>query len=586
MKKIIALLLVVSLVLFGCSANTNVENPENAQEVNEPIEQEVNEPEENVLSDGNYIATADGYGGELEVELIVKDGLMREVNLIKHDESSPVITRALPLIQERILEAQTPVVDSITGATFSSFAIKSAVAKAAKEAGVDFGEVAMKAPDFEEPTKELENDSTNFLIVGGGPAGLAAAISAKENGVEDIIVIEKLDILSGNGKFDMMFFNFANTKAQKELGIEDSAEALYEDLLAGKHFETNEKIWSRAQGVAQMDEWLRGMDIQLNYIDSGRNHFAESDAYAGEEVQDGLEARVKELDIDVRTGTKALDLIMDENKVVGVKVQKGDGTYDIMASSVLIATGGFCNNKDLLEEYIPEAVKFNTSNQIGATGDMIPVAIDHNLKLGNMDQNVMFGLAIPIHRDLTGAKTPGAVVVNKNGERFVNEQSTYGFDFANKVYEQEDHQAYYIYDQKLFDSTYRLQKHNKLGLHYKTDTLEELANELGINAENLVKSVEQFNAAARGEIADPFAEKAFDIEFSMDGPFYGTVFEPVIHMTRGGIVTDEFTQVLNDDGEIVEGLYAAGEVTATQGIYLDAIVFGRLAGEKVAENLQ
>ncbi len=581
MKKIIALLLIVSLVLFGCATNTTTEKPNDAQEAN--VTQDANTIEENVLKDGNYKGIANGYGGELEVELVITDGLMSEVNLLKNEESSPVITRALPLIQQRILEAQTPVVDSVTGATFSSFGIKSAVAMAAKEAGIDFGEVAMKAPEFGEPKKELENYTTNFLIVGGGPAGLSAAISARENGVEDITIVEKLDILSGNGKFDMMFFNYANTKAQMELGIDDSAEALYKDLLAGSHFETDAKIWSRAQGVAQMDEWLRGMDIQLNYIDSGRNHFAESDAYAGEEVQDGLEAKVKELNIDVRTGTKALDLIMDGNKVVGVKVQKGDATYDIMASNVLIATGGFCNNKELLEEYIPEAAKFNTSNQMGATGDMIPVAITHNLQLGNMDQNVMFGLMIPNHRDLTGAKTPGAIVVNKNGERFVNEQNTYGFGFANKVYEQENHQAYYIYDQKLYDSTYRLQKHNNLGLHYKTDTLEELANKLGVNAENLVKSVEQFNAAARGEIADPFAEKAFATELSMDGPFYGTVFEPAIHMTRGGIVTDEFTQVLNTEGEVVEGLYAAGEVTATQGIYLDSIVFGRLTGQQVAQ---
>lgn len=534
--------------------------------------------------EGTFSAKANGYGGELTVEVDVKDDKISDIRLTENHESSPVIKRAFPVIKERIVEAQSPVVDSVSGATFSSYAVKKAVADAMKEAGKDFGEITMTTQGPEVEKKELETVETQLVIVGGGPAGLSAAIEAKENGVEDVILVEKLDILSGNGKFDMNFFDMINSEAAIANGVEDSVEKFVEEKKESA-WDTEERLIAQAEGAAEVDGWLRGMGIELNYNYGGRNHMAEADAYAGEEIQDGLEAKVNELGVDVRTGTKGLDLIIEDGKATGVKVECKEGTYDIKADAVIVATGGFSHNKELLAKYAPGAEKVATSNQMGATGDFIPVFEKHDIAMDKMDKLSIFKTIISGRRDLTGAGD-GFIFVNKAGERFTDE-TVGGMDTANAILEQEGGKAYYIYDQKLYDSAYRLKKHNDLGYHFKADTLEELAEKLGINAENLVKSVETYNKAIDGEIADPFREKEFsaDKKINAEGPFYGVQVESAIHMTKGGVVADEKAQVLNNAGEVVEGLYAAGEVANTSGAYSASVIFGRVSGEEAAKHI-
>lgn len=534
--------------------------------------------------EGTFSAKANGYGGELTVEVDVKDDKISDIRLTENHESSPVIKRAFPVIKERIVEAQSPVVDSVSGATFSSYAVKKAVADAMKEAGKDFGEITMTTQGPEVEKKELETVETQLVIVGGGPAGLSAAIEAKENGVEDVILVEKLDILSGNGKFDMNFFDMINSEAAIANGVEDSVEKFVEEKKESA-WDTEERLIAQAEGAAEVDGWLRGMGIELNYNYGGRNHMAEADAYAGEEIQDGLEAKVNELGVDVRTGTKGLDLIIEDGKATGVKVECKEGTYDIKADAVIVATGGFSHNKELLAKYAPGAEKVATSNQMGATGDFIPVFEKHDIAMDKMDKLSIFKTIISGRRDLTGAGD-GFIFVNKDGERFTDE-TVGGMDTANAILEQEGGKAYYIYDQKLYDSAYRLKKHNDLGYHFKADTLEELAEKLGINAENLVKSVETYNKAIDGEIADPFREKEFsaDKKINAEGPFYGVQVESAIHMTKGGVVADEKAQVLNNAGEVVEGLYAAGEVANTSGAYSASVIFGRVSGEEAAKHI-
>lgn len=532
------------------------------------------------VKSGTFTAKANGYGGELTIEVDTEGETIKDIRLTENHESSPVIKRAFPVIKERIIEAQTPVVDSVSGATFSSFAVKKAVAEAMKEAGKDFGEIKITTQGPEVEKKELEEVKTQLVVVGGGPAGLSAAIQAKENGVEDVILIEKLDILSGNGKFDMNFFDMINSEAQIASGKETTVEAFVEEKKASA-WDTEERLYAQAEGANTVDAWLRGMGIELNYNYGATGHMAEANAYAGEEIQDGLEAKVKELGIDVRTGTKGIDLIMEDEKAVGVKAETKEGTYDIKADAVIVATGGFSHNKELLAKYAPGAEKVATSNQMGATGDFIPVFEKHDIAMDAMDKLSIFKTIISGRRDLTGAGN-GFIFVNKDGERFIDE-TVGGMDTANAILEQG--KAYYIYDQTLFDSAYRLQKHNDLGYHVKADTLEELAEKLGINAENLVQSVETFNKAAKGEVADPVRAKANETEFNMAGPFYGVQVESAIHMTKGGVVADEKAQVINNDGQVVEGLYAAGEVANTSGAYSASVIFGRISGEEASKHI-
>lgn len=527
--------------------------------------------------------TGDGFSGKIKVDVVTNGEKIEDIKIVSNSETSHIISRAFPILKERILKAQSPIVDSVSGASYTSFGVKKAVAEALKANGKDFGRIRFNTKAPEQPVANLEAVNTDLVIIGGGPAGLAAAISAREAGLKNIILIEKLDILSGNGKYDMNFYDLINSKAQKANGINDSVEALIADN--SNPLDTPERIRTQAEGAFVLDKWLRSFGVNLNYNYGKRGHMAEADAYAGAHIQDGMEKKVKELGIDVRTGTKGLDLIMKDGKAVGVKVQNRNNFYDINAKAVILATGGFSANKELLKKYVPGSEVFQTSNQLGATGDFIPVFEKNNIKTANLEVLNIFPFIIRQTRDLTGGGD-GFILVNKEGKRFTSESITYAtrFSTAQKILAQPDSAAFYIYDQKLYDSSYRLQKHTAQGLHTKANTIDELADKLGIDKDNLKETVKEFNMAVRGEIKDPFREKPTKKEFMSEGPYYGVQVESAVHMTRGGVVADEKTQVYYENGKVVKGLYAAGEVAnSNSGAYSAAVIFGRIAGEEATK---
>lgn len=525
----------------------------------------------------------DGFSGKIKVDVVTRGEKIEDIKVVSNSETSHIISRAFPILKERILKAQSPIVDSVSGASYTSFGVKKAVAEALKAKGKDFGRIRFNTKAPEQPIANLEAVNTDLVIIGGGPAGLAAAISAREAGLKNIILIEKLDILSGNGKYDMNFYDLINSEAQKANGINDSVEALIADN--SNPLDTPERIRAQAEGSFVLDKWLRSFGVNLNYNYGKRGHMAESNAYAGAHIQDGMEKKVKELGIDVRTGTKGLDLIMRDGKVVGVKVQSGNNFYDINAKAVILATGGFSANKELLKKYVPGSEVFQTSNQLGATGDFIPVFEKNSIKTANLEVLNIFPFIIRQTRDLTGGGD-GFILVNKEGKRFTSESITYAtrFSTAQKILAQPESAAFYIYDQKLYDASYRLQKHTAQGLHVKANTLDELSDKLGINKDNLKSTVKEFNMAVRGEIKDPFREKPTKKEFMSEGPYYGVQVESAVHMTRGGVVADEKTQVYYENGNVVKGLYAAGEVAnSNSGAYSAAVIFGRIAGEEATK---
>ena len=416
-----------------------------------------------------YTVKSSGYGGEMEVAVTFDGEKLTDVALVSDHETSVVRDRALPVLTERLLEAQTAQVDSVSAATFTSYGVKAAVAEAARQHGLDYGEVTF-ATKAAAPSAEAPEDVTcQIVIVGGGPSGLAAAIAAKENGVQDVLVIEKLDILSGNGKFDMNFYDLVNSKAMQEAGIEDSADKFYEDMIGAGNGEARTRVWADVE--ATTDAWLRSFGVTLDYTYGMRNHMENAEAYAGEHIQAGMEAHVKELGIEVRTGTKGVDLIMEDGAAKGVVAQKGETTYNIYADKVILATGGFSANKELLAKYAPGYEVFQTSNQMGATGDFVPVFEKNGFKLEHMDTIRLFPYILAVRRDLTGGSA-GFLLINKDGERFIDETAG-DRKLGNALLEQKP--AYYVYDQTNYEGSYRLRKHTALGYHVKADTLDELA---------------------------------------------------------------------------------------------------------------
>ncbi len=528
-----------------------------------------------------YSATGNGYHGEMTVNVTIEDGKITDVELGDNHETNVVIDRAFPVIRERILEANTADVDSVTAATFSSYAIKTAVADAMQQAGLEAPKVAMQ--NAEKTATERAAESCDIVIVGGGPAGLAAAVSAKQtNADKNVILVEKLDILSGNGKFDMNFFDMINTEAQKAAGNDEwVGEAGLAKFLEEKssNGESAERIQVWANEEYNLDAWLRAMGVELNYNYGGTNHMAEDNQYSGEVIQAGLEKAAAELGVDVRVGTKGVDLVMEDGACKGVIVTNNAGeTYTINAASTIITTGGFCSNKELLAEYAPGYEVFNTSNQMGTTGDFVKIFEQNGFKMENMGKMSFFSNIIVPYRDLTGgadmnllANSEGALLPNKSG-----------MDRGTMIKEQPNGAAYYITDKTGYDSFYRIRKHVGLGYYAEGATLEELAEKLSINAEGLKASVEQYNAdaAAGAENAQIAAvpKRALDAE----GPYYGVRVEAANHMTKGGVVCNENAQVLNADDTVVPGLYAAGEVTWQAGGYSESVCFGKVAGAQAA----
>ena len=528
-----------------------------------------------------YSATGNGYHGEMTVNVTIVDGKITDVELGDNHETNVVIDRAFPVIRERILEANTADVDSVTAATFSSYAIKTAVADAMQQAGLEAPKVAMQ--NAEKTATERAAENCDIVIVGGGPAGLAAAVSAKQtNADKNVILVEKLDILSGNGKFDMNFFDMINTEAQKAAGNDEwVGEAGLAKFLEEKssNGESAERIQVWANEEYNLDAWLRAMGVELNYNYGGTNHMAEDNQYSGEVIQAGLEKAAAELGVDVRIGTKGVDLVMEDGACKGVIVTNNAGeTYTINAASTIITTGGFCSNKELLAEYAPGYEVFNTSNQMGTTGDFVKIFEQNGFKMENMGKMSFFSNIIVPYRDLTGgadmnllANSEGALLPNKSG-----------MDRGTMIKEQPNGAAYYITDKTGYDSFYRIRKHVGLGYYAEGATLEELAEKLSINAEGLKASVEQYNAdaAAGAENAQIAAvpKRALDAE----GPYYGVRVEAANHMTKGGVVCNENAQVLNADDTVVPGLYAAGEVTWQAGGYSESVCFGKVAGAQAA----
>ena len=527
-----------------------------------------------------YTVTGNGYHGEMSMNVTIENGVITDVVLGDNHETNVVIDRAFPVIRDRILAANTADVDNVSAATFSSYAVKTAVADAMKQAGMDAPEV--KRTNAEKPATERAAESCDIVIVGGGPAGLAAAVSAKQtNPDKNVILVEKLDILSGNGKFDMNFFDMINTEAQKAAGNDEwVGEAGLAKFLESKstNGESAERIKVWADEEYNLDAWLRDMGVELNYNYGGTNHMAEDNQYSGEVIQAGLEKAAKELGVDVRPGTKGMDLVMEDGACKGVVVLNNDNeTYTINAKSTILATGGFCSNKELLAEYAPGYEVFNTSNQMGTTGDFVKIFEQNGFKTENMGKMSFFSNIIVPYRDLTGGADMN-LLANKEGTLLENKS---GKDRGTMI--QENGAAFYITDKTGYDSFYRIRKHVALGYYSEGATLEELAEKLGIDAEGLKASVEQYNAdaAAGAENAQIAAVPARALD--AEGPYYGVRVEGANHMTKGGVVCNENAQVLNADDTVVPGLYAAGEVTWQAGGYSESVCFGKIAGAQAAQ---
>ena len=541
-----------------------------------------------------------GFGGPLDLAITLDNDKITDIIVQNHNETAYVGGRAFPLLKEKIIAAQSPEVDNISGASFTSYAYKTAVAKAMEAAGLQAYKVNFNTKNPNPITLTNGPDVVvDVLIIGGGGAGLSAAISAADLGSK-VMLIEKMPLLGGNTVYSAGGLNAAETSSQKASGIEDSKQTYYEDTMkGGKNINDPELVRIlTSEGDITID-WLKEKGIDLSKVallagsSNPRAHLPAGGSAIGPYLFAGLEEYVKKIGVDIRPNTLAVALNINNGQINSVKVESDAMIYTIKAKSVIIATGGFGANLKMVEANNPKLKGFKTSNHKGATGDIFPIVEKLGIQLKDMNR---------IQINPTGESTKsfiiteavrgsGGIFVNTEGKRFINELGTRDV-VAASILTQPKSMAFILYDNQARNALKIIESYEKLGIVRQGKTLEELANIIKVPSTELQKTITAFNKILAAQ-KDPLGRVRFAKPIEQ-GPFYAIAINPVIHHTMGGIAVNTESQVLLTNNTPVKGLYAAGEVVG--GIHganrlggnavSDITTFGRRSGERAAKFAQ
>lgn len=428
------------------------------------------------LKDGVYTETFKGMHGEIKAEMTVKDGKIEKIAVLEHNETPGIGNVPLEQLPERIVAAQSLAVDTVTGATVTSMCLLSGVSKLIKAAGGD--PKAFKAKQEAKP-EEKQVIETEVVVVGGGGAGLSAAVQAVQKGAK-VVLIEKAGFLGGNSLVSGGIYNCPDPELQDHAEIKGNISSLVEDAIAEEpvseehkalqeavkaeyeEFKKTDKTvfdspnwfalqtWNGGDKAANLNmvklfaskayeglKWLQSMGMEFHpEISTGagslymRTHSAilpNGSGYIQTLYQEGL----KHENLKIMMETTGKSLIIENGRVVGVNaVTKNGGEVVLKATKgVILTTGGFAGNVELRQQYCqgekwPNLGKeVPTSNVSGVTGDGIFMARDAGAELVNMSSIQL----LPYCHPKTGATydicypSMNGIFVNREGKRFVRE---------------------------------------------------------------------------------------------------------------------------------------------------------------------
>ncbi|WP_308653019.1 flavocytochrome c [uncultured Anaerococcus sp.] len=545
--------------------------------------------------------TAAGHNGDLKAVVTFDGDKIAKIDLT-HEETEGLGDKAADKLVEEIVANNSINVDTVSGATVTSTAVIEAVKAAIEASGRD---VKNFETEGEEKKGETVEKDTDVVVIGGGGAGFAAAVSAKEAGA-DVILVEKLTSVGGNTLISGGEYAAPANDLQKEEGIEDSKELFAKDVEeAGGNPELIKVLADKATEDAY---WLRD-DIGVEWLDSlmffGGHSVKRSlipAAHTGNELIKNYLKKAEELGIEVLTETDVKEILSKDGKVCGIKAETKDGELIVNAKSVVVASGGFGANAEMCYENDKEVDEHVLStNSPGATGDGITMAEKLGADTVDMDKIQLYPVCdVETGKLLYCGDTRlvgGALLVNKEGKRFVEELGTRR-EISMAIKAQTDYVGYVLWDETSNEKTGTMKSNPEeakslfdRGLMVKADTLEELADHFGIDKDALLETVKTFNENSAKKEDPEFNLRMLGWQVK-DAPFYMMKAAPAVHHTMGGLKINTDAQVLNKDGEWIDGLYAAGEVTG--GIHgsnrlgsvamADITVFGKIAGENAAAN--
>ena len=557
---------------------------------------------------GAFVGEGKGIHGVIQVGVTLDGKKITDVQILKQDETPGVGDIAAAMMAKDIVKYQSVAVDTVAGATVSSNGVLVAVKQALGKAGVNMADY-QKKPEKKAASNATIEKKADVVIIGAGGAGLAAAVSAHQNGAK-VLVLEKMPKVGGNTIISGAAFNAVDPKRQSKAGIEDSVEKHYTQTYeGGDKLGKPELIRTLVENAYPAVEWLESLGMKFKddiftvlgslwprahkpveplgtgYINTYMNYV---NAHKG--------------DIEVMLNTKATELIVENGRVVGVKASNADGTVIAMANKgVVVAAGGFGANVDMRDKYNkiwPALSKVKTTNHTGATGDGMIMAEKIGANLIGMEQIQLLPMGDPETGSLSGNIEQGVenrIFVNKNGNRFVDEGARRDV-MTKALFEQKDSYMWVVLDKHSYPTGSTKNNFNETidqlvaeGRAFKADTLEDLAKQINVDPANLVKAVAEFNKNVETKSKDAFGRTLYADKIDT-APFYAGARVPTVHHTMGGIEINTNAQVLDKSGKIIPGLYAAGETTG--GIHgsnrlggnalPDTAVFGRIAGASAA----
>ena len=571
------------------------------------------------LKDGVYESKIVGHNAPMTVKVTIAKGKITDIST-EDLESYGVGKVALKDKAAEIISRQSLGIDAMSGATLSSFALISGVEKCLKEAGAteaDINQWTKKVVKY--PTEPL-TVTGDVAVIGGGGTGLAAAISALENGAGKVVIIEKLGYLGGSTNVSGGALNAVDDKRQKAQGIKDSIPTFYEATMKGGHnVGTPELVHYLTDNAYKTVEWMEAHGVKFrDKIGAATGSLGQRSHYgvapAGNAYTSVFENVLKTTYKDRVTflmECPAQEILTDASgRVTGVKAVRHGQPVTVKASSVVLATGGFGANVKFRQEVNTGVWKeVVLDNRIGTTninkaaqGDGLVMAKKVGAELIGLSDIQLHPNGTPGTGLMQDIATSGRnrIFVNLNGDRFVSEGAAR--DTLCKAIFKQPEGTYWLVMNKLRypDET----KPDKMGVTMKdmlalgrvkrADTLDELAKVIDVPAANLKAAVAEYNKAASHQVEKDkfgFAATNTDDAPMTEGPWYACRKVPTVHHTMGGVKIDTKAEVIGTNGKPIAGLFAAGEVTG--GIHganrlggnaiADVYTFGRLAGASAAK---
>ena len=587
-KLLLASMMALTLIACGTSGSAGTSAPEGK------------------FPAGTYEGEAAGFGGDktpIKVKVTLSSDKIESIEFTADGETPTIGGEALPKLVDAVLESQSTNIDVVSGATITSEGFIQAVNAALEAAGVD--PAALQSVAKEEAAPENVEKTADVVIAGAGGAGMTAAITAAQNG-KSVIILEKAAVVGGNSSYATGGMNAAETHYQKEEGIEDSVQLFYDDTMKGGHDLNNpELVQTLAENSSAAIDWLDSINAPLANVGQAggasvkRQHRpVDADGKilsVGTYLVEHLHNKVDELGIEIITDAKVDEVLMDGNKAVGLHATTSKGSDIVVkANSVIITTGGFGSNPELIVKYRPDLKGYVSTNAPSITGDAIAFLEAIKADFVDLDQIQIHPTVVQKDGSLIteSLRGDGAILLNSNGQRFCNETLTRDVVSAN-IIEQDGGSAWLIVDETMKEGSTVIQKYIDKGYMIPCDSVKALADLIGCDEANVQESIDKWAAAVAAGADAEFERGNFDAMLTdlSKAPYYAVQISPGIHHCMGGVKINASTQVIGTDGNPIENLYAAGEVTG--GVHggnrlggnavSDFVVFGRIAGEQASK---